>query len=66
MSGNEYYLVPRVVNTFFTGRVEIGERIEKAFSTADSDTQRRYVITGMGGTGKSEVCLKFVDTHRQK
>ncbi|MCJ1267765.1 hypothetical protein MMC22_007651 [Lobaria immixta] len=65
MSGNEYYLVPRVVSTFFTGRVEIGERIEKAFFTADSDTQRRYVITGMGGTGKSEVCLKFVDTHRQ-
>ncbi len=33
--------------------------------SADTGTniQRRFVIIGMGGSGKSEVCLKFAQLH---
>ena len=63
---NVHWCVPRSVNTFFTGRVEILERIKNAItSTADVSMQRRFVITGIGGQGKSEVCLRIADQVRE-
>ena len=53
------WLLPRTVNDCFTGREDVMERIRVALCTGDYQGQRRYFITGLGGTGKSEVCLKF-------
>jgi hypothetical protein len=62
--------VPRQVNPFFTGRKRILETLEKKICTSfpekDHRQQRRFVIVGMGGIGKSEVCLKFAEDNRER
>ena len=62
---NVHWCIPRSVNTLFTGRSEILRRIKSAITTGDVNTQRRFVITGMGGQGKSEICLKIADQVRE-
>lgn len=59
-------MVPRAVNPLYTGRGELGERLAQIFSfdpSTPSIQQRTFVIIGVGGIGKSEVCLKFVEDH---
>jgi tetratricopeptide (TPR) repeat protein len=62
--------VTRSVNHLFTGREGILSKIEEilqhSFEEADVCFQRRFVITGMGGQGKSEICLKIANTMRQR
>ena len=67
--GNVHWVVPRTVNKLFTGRAELLLRIQKALEsdhTSTADEQRRFVITGIGGQGKSEICLKVADLMREK
>jgi len=59
--GNTHWMVPRAVNNLFTGRAELLARIQQALHidiTYKPAKQRRFVITGLGGQGKSEVCLQ--------
>ncbi|MCJ1347810.1 hypothetical protein MMC31_006039 [Peltigera leucophlebia] len=66
-SGNIIWLVPRIVNNLFTGRAETLTKIMNAVSSSRcTQQQRRYIITGMGGQGKSEICLQIANTVRQK
>lgn len=62
-------MLTRSVNTLFTGREDTLEAIESAIRRSVNDTQstiqRRFVITGMGGQGKSELCLKVANSMRQ-
>lgn len=60
--------IPRV-NPLYTGRREVGERLAKVFAfdpSAPPSNQRVFVITGIGGTGKSEVCAKFAHDHEKE
>ena len=62
-------MVPRTVNELFTGRAELLLRIQKALyddHPSDLSKQKRFVITGLGGQGKSEICLKVADLMRDK
>jgi hypothetical protein len=62
-------MVPRAVNTLFTGRTKLLDRIRQSFrvdQTFYSKTQRRFVITGLGGLGKSEVCLHAASLMREE
>lgn len=61
-----HWCVPRSVNTLFTGRSDIINRIKEAITLKEgSQVQRRFVITGMGGLGKSEICLKVAAEMRE-
>jgi hypothetical protein len=64
---NVHFLVPRNANPLFTGRSEILNRIIDSI-TSDEDNnpteQKRFVLTGLGGQGKSEICLKVADQVR--
>ncbi|KAH7380186.1 hypothetical protein BKA66DRAFT_420258 [Pyrenochaeta sp. MPI-SDFR-AT-0127] len=64
---NVHWLVPRPVNSLFTGRSQLIDRIQGALSDDGTSTtkQKRLVITGIGGMGKSEVCLKIADLMRE-
>jgi Mrp family chromosome partitioning ATPase len=62
---NVHWKVPRRPSTLFTGRTELIARI-KDFMQADSQRDRVFVITGLGGSGKSEVCLKIANEMRQE
>ncbi|RYP18627.1 hypothetical protein DL765_003834 [Monosporascus sp. GIB2] len=65
-SNNVHWLVPRSVNPMFTGRRDIVEKIKKAIIPSTYHAQKRFVLTGLGGQGKSEVCLKVTDELREE
>lgn len=65
--GNKHWLVDRSTNPHFTGRREVIERIVKSITSKDSaNEQQRLVITGMGGQGKSELCLHVANEVRER
>ena len=62
-------MVPRAASRLYTGRGDLGKRLTHVFSYDPSSSpiqQRTFVIVGLGGTGKSEVCLKFAEDHRDE
>jgi ATP-dependent Clp protease ATP-binding subunit ClpA len=67
--GNKHWLVPRRVNKLFTGRSEIIDRIKGAIqddSVQHAEKQKVFVITGLGGMGKTEICLQVANTLREE
>ncbi|OCK95935.1 uncharacterized protein K441DRAFT_608490 [Cenococcum geophilum 1.58] len=63
---NMHWCIPRPVNALFIGRTDVLERIERAITRKENDQkQRRFVITGIGGQGKSELCLRIADRMRE-
>jgi hypothetical protein len=69
-TGNVHFLIPRPVNPFFTGQKKILEEMQTRLCSVAVASQEpspnRFVIIGIGGAGKSELCLKFAYTHRQE
>ena len=48
----------------FTGRTEVIAKLKRHFSTKTSEAvQKRkfFLLYGMGGIGKTQICLKFVE-----
>ncbi|KAL9117774.1 MAG: hypothetical protein Q9187_005686 [Circinaria calcarea] len=66
--GNIHWMVPRPINELFTGRTDLLLRIRETLCnhTSSADKQRRFVITGLGGQGKSEICLKVASVTREE
>jgi Mrp family chromosome partitioning ATPase len=57
------------MNSLFTGRKRISETIEAALRgdlNTDHKVQKRYVITGIGGVGKSELSLNIANNMRKE
>jgi adenylylsulfate kinase-like enzyme len=56
------------VNSLFTGRTELLVRIQAVLrgNTTSSNKQKRFVITGLGGQGKSEICLQVANSLRDE
>ena len=64
-----HWMVSHAVNDLFTGRAELLHRIQDALHsdrTSCAERQKRFVITGLGGQGKSEVCLKVASLMREE
>lgn len=61
-------MVPRPTNDLFTGRTDLLLRIQEALHNhaSSADKQKRFVITGLGGQGKSEICLKVASVMREQ
>ena len=56
-------LMPNPSNRF-TGRTEVIARLKRHFSNTNELTQRRrkfFLLHGMGGVGKTQICLKFLE-----
>ena len=64
-----HWTVARSTNTLFTGRDKLLSELETIARDAVTDASRqdqcRVVITGMGGQGKSEICLQVAHHVRQ-
>ncbi|KAI9677285.1 MAG: hypothetical protein M1829_002627 [Trizodia sp. TS-e1964] len=66
LSFNKFFDTPRPVSSLFTGRSDLLKRLGDAiFSPEQCHTQRRFVIYGLGGSGKTEFCCKFAQDHQQ-
>ncbi|KAK2608326.1 hypothetical protein N8I77_006944 [Diaporthe amygdali] len=64
---NKHWLVHRSTNPHFTGRRSVIDEIVVAISPEPIiDQQRRFVVTGMGGQGKSEICLHVANEVRDR
>ncbi|KAI9764687.1 MAG: hypothetical protein M1839_005787 [Geoglossum umbratile] len=67
---NMHYRVPHGVSPIFTGRGDTCRQLEQLClppeAPNDSRAQKRFVVYGMGGSGKTQVCLKFAQDHRGK
>lgn len=67
---NTYYEVPHLLSSVFTGRIDICEQLEAAClpskKTNALKIQKRFVLYGLGGSGKTQICLKFAQDHRER
>ena len=64
-SQNVNWKVPRRPNTLFTGGTEVLRLIKNAIQDGPQQ-DGVFVITGLGGLGKSEVCLKIANEMRSE
>jgi Mrp family chromosome partitioning ATPase len=64
-----HWIITRSPNTWFTGRgellSELDSIIRNALKNHVSQDPCRIVISGMGGQGKSEICLQLAQSLRK-
>jgi len=61
-------LVPNL-STQFTGRTEIITKLKEHFSANPNDgvqMRKYFLLHGMGGIGKTQICLKFIEEMSNK
>jgi tetratricopeptide (TPR) repeat protein len=67
---NVHFVVPRSASSMFTGREETAKLLrQKIVSTPVMRGLRQhkiFVVWGLGGSGKTQFCLKFVEDNRDK
>ena len=69
-SKNQHFHVPHRVSSIFTGRDDVIRMLwHRIMNPTDDDAspqQRRFVLYGLGGSGKTQFCLKFVQDYRER
>ena len=58
--------LPRRPLTHYVGRSGISEDLEKAFFSTSESSQKVFVLYGMGGTGKTEISIKFARDNQHR
>ena len=64
--GKMNILVPQNPDSslFFTGRKDVLEQLEKIFFQSDTNSlslRRSCLLWGLGGIGKTQICLRFIE-----
>lgn len=67
---NHYFHVPHSVSHVYTGqgqlRLELHQKFWKPSWSPSPPRLRVFVLYGLGGSGKTQFCLKFVEEYRDK
>jgi len=66
---NKHFHIPQVVSSFYTGREDVSQQVADALLAETSETTRqqwRFIIHGIGGSGKTQFCSKFAQDHRER
>ena len=67
---NKHFHIPQAVSSIFTGREDITRTVENSLLANNISEsfrqQRRFIIYGIGGSGKSQFCSKFAQDHRER
>ena len=45
----------------FTGRDKYLQRLRDYFSSSIGDKRKAFLLYGLGGIGKTQICLKFIE-----
>jgi len=64
---NEHFIVSQIENPNFTGRSDIRQLLHKSLlkdRRMRKQNQDRFVLYGMGGSGKTQICVRFAHDHR--
>ena len=48
-------------STLFTGRDEHLQRLRDYFSSGTGSKRKSFLLYGLGGIGKTQICLKFIE-----
>ncbi|KAJ5170922.1 uncharacterized protein N7500_003705 [Penicillium coprophilum] len=62
-SQNQHFIVPLAVSDNYTGREGLAQSLQEKL-LAPTIRQKRFVLYGMGGSGKTQFCLKFASDNR--
>lgn len=67
---NIFFDVPQPVSSFYTGRTIFLEKLHNiifaSVLTEPTQNQPRFVIYGVGGSGKTQFCSKFAEKNRAR
>ncbi|KAF3397270.1 Nephrocystin-3 [Talaromyces pinophilus] len=67
---NKHFTVRMRVSDIFTGREELARELQARILPPDDpqtpSKQKRYVLHGLGGSGKTQFCLKFANDNKNK
>jgi Cdc6-like AAA superfamily ATPase len=64
---SEFYVVPHSTSTHFTGRNEVRNKLsDSLLSYQTSKAQQIFVLYGLGGSGKTQISLKFAEDNRDR
>lgn len=66
---NQIWLLSRKSNPLFTGRKSVLQMLKSELlpvAQEHSDSQRVFSLSGLGGSGKSEVAIKFAEENRDR
>jgi hypothetical protein len=70
MRFNEHFYPPQEKTPDFIGRDDVSKVLEDALFAPDSpgsySKQKRFVVYGMGGSGKTQFCSKFARDHQER
>ncbi|KAK4935621.1 hypothetical protein LTR10_023344 [Elasticomyces elasticus] len=69
VSHNQHFQVPHLLSPVFTGRDDDMQSLTAAFvpvPPSQRPHQRRFVLFGLGGSGKTQICLKHVQDQRER
>lgn len=69
VSYNTHFEVSHLLSPVFTGRDEELQCLTISFAKGPSSEkrhQRRFVLFGLGGSGKTQICLKYVQDQRER
>ncbi|PFH46832.1 hypothetical protein AMATHDRAFT_7373 [Amanita thiersii Skay4041] len=56
------HVAPKHLSSLFTGREEYLEKLRNYFNNPNTSLKRRmYLLYGLGGIGKTQICLKFIE-----
>ncbi len=58
-SADRVWVVPHRANPFFTGREEVLKAIHQALRVESDALSQPYVITGLGGIGKTQTAIEY-------
>ena len=48
-------------STLFTGRDEYLQRLRDYFLSSIDDARKSFLLYGLGGIGKTQICLEFIE-----
>ena len=64
---NKHFDIPQLVDRFYTGREDEAEKLQNwLFQSPVTSSQKRFVVYGVGGSGKTQFCCKFADDNRER
>ena len=67
---NKHFFTPQTVSSIFTGRESELEVLRKCLATPSSagllEAQKRFVVFGLAGSGKTQFCCKFAADNKQR
>ena len=65
---NKYFHVPHHASNIFTGQRSLNLEVQQKMLRAQQDNTapRIFVIYGLGGSGKTQFCLKFIEEYRDR